>query len=755
MRHHPTDPMNAPQPIPRLLLPAFFLSGFAALTYEMSWLRQLVSLFGVTYFAITTILTVFMGGIALGSVIAGRLVDRWRTPPLLIFVALELFLAIYAQIFPHVLDLVETVYLSVASAEDTSFTTHAVLRFIFGALVLLPPTLVAGATLPAASKAFATVNESIGRDIARLYGANVIGAAAGCLATTFFTIGLLGYPATAWIGTGANLLAALLAYVAYRKLTPVTVDVQKPEPSAGAWRPAAVIVGASYFVVGFCVLGIEVLWTRSFSQFGFNPATYVFGLILVTFLIGHSLGAGLGFRRLSARFPPEKLFTGLIATIGICGLISVLLMIPRPGSMHPVGFLRTIGIVLPHERVWLLIPAILLPAACSGALFPLASRLAIRDRESVGRGVGVLAALSTIGGIAGSFLTGFFLMPSLGAVNCLIAFAGLAGLAAVWSGWALGPSAPKRRSIQMSIAVVVMTATCIFMIPSYVHLLLFPGEEMVLFTEGRNSSTAVVDHPTAGRFMLVNGERLQGGGSNVHLAMALHPEATRAAVIGVGTGRVTAGALSHPQLEQVWAIDIDGDLPKLMPLMLGDDFQLFKSDRFKFVENDGRHFLLTWPGTFDIVVNDAAIYAWYLELSTQEFNTLVKERLAPEGLYIGRLHLWRITDSAFRREIATFLSVFENAAFWRLSEDIGMLVGRNGDLPVDTEVTLPLPPILQPTLWYNREQLAEIAAGQRVITDDHPLHVPHTFLTRDLYPIIEYTSPEQLPTPPPQPAQPQ
>ena len=197
----------------RLMLGAFLLSGYAALTWEMSWVRQLVSLFGVTWFAITTILTVFMGGIALGSVIAGRLVDRRGWPPLLVFAVLEAFLAVYGLSFSHLLAGVESIYLAVAVG-DLSFWSHAALRFLFGALILLPPTLASGATLPAAAKAFIQADASIGRGMAWLYGANVVGAATGCVVTTFFTIGLFGYPGTAWIGAAANGLAGVLALVA-------------------------------------------------------------------------------------------------------------------------------------------------------------------------------------------------------------------------------------------------------------------------------------------------------------------------------------------------------------------------------------------------------------------------------------------------------------------------------------------------------------------------------------------------------------
>jgi spermidine synthase len=734
---------------PALLLPAFLLSGFAALTYEMSWVRQLVSLFGVTYFAITTILTVFMAGLALGAFAAGRLVDRWRVSPLLAFVGLEIFLAVYAQLFPHALGVVEGIYLWVVEGRDLSFTAHAVLRFVFGVLILLPPALASGATLPAASKAFVREDIALGRGVSLLYGANVLGACIGCLGTTFYFIGIYGYPATAWIGSGANLIAAALVLWVHRSSS--RIEAPEPQPAAAAtpWLSGAKVVGAAYFTVGFCALGAELLWTRVFSQLGFNPATYVFGFVLVSYLAGHGLGAGVVYGWLERRLAPHRMFVALLATSSVLAVLSALALIPRMEFMVPVGFLRGLGLVLPAERVWLIIPAIVIPAICSGALFPLASRLSISGVSGLGTGVGTLSALSTFGGIVGSFFTGFWLMPTLGAVRCLFMVAGMMGMAAVWSWWALRPAEPsgdrpRQRAMVASGLVVATTAGLMLLVPPHVHLLLFPGEDLVAFREGRNSSTAVVDHPTGKRYLLTHGERVLGGGSDVDLAVEIHPSVDKALVIGLGTGRVAANGLARPEIDELTAVDFNGKLPELIPLVLPLDSQLFEHERFNFVENDGRHFLLTTGERYDLIVNDAALYAWYLELSTLEFNRLAASRMAPEGLFLGRLHMWRITDYAFRRELATFIEVFPNAALWKLSEDIAMLVGRKGSAPVDQRDPTMLPGKTRSVLWYDAEQLAELAAGAELITDDHPLHVPYTFQMKDHYPIIEYTSPSAL-----------
>jgi spermidine synthase len=411
--------------------------------------------------------------------------------------------------------------------------------------------------------------------------------------------------------------------------------------------------------------------------------------------------------------------------------------------MEPVAALRALGLVLPWQRSLVLIPGVALPAAATGALFPAAARASLQGVQGVGSGVGALSALSTVGGIFGSLVSGFILMPLTGAVPALAAFGGIALLGALAAATAFGEAPPRRAAAGAGLTVLA-TAGLIALVRAEAALILFPGERLVAFTEGRNSSTAIVDHPSGRRFMLVGGERLLGGGSDVDLALQLHPGIRDVTVIGVGTGSVARAALSHPEVRSVTAVDVDGDIPRFFPLMLGAKADAMAPPRFRFLEDDGRHHLRTSGQAVDLLVNDAAIYAWYLELSTLEFNRLARSRLRQGGLYVGRLHLWRITPQALADELRTFLEVFPDATLWHLSDDIGMLIGTaDGELLTDR---LPKGANGRPArLWFDNAELRAAAEKGRIITDDRPLHVADIFLQRDLYPIVEYTAPPELP----------
>lgn len=732
-----------PAPSHRTLLLAFFLSGAAALSYEMAWTRQLVSLFGVTYHAITTILVTFMGGLALGSWVAGRLVDRSRVAPLVAFAVLEAVLGVWAQLFTPVLGLVEQGYLAVAQGAELGLAEDTALRFVFGALVLLPPALASGATLPVASRAVVHDAAVMPRTLATLYGANVAGALVGAFATTFFLVGLLGFPATAALGTAANLAAALLALALHRQ-----GRVAVTPPSAVPLPPLdrrAVAIGAVYFAVGASAMSIEILWTRVVSQAGWNAATTIFGLVLVTYLLGHALGAGLLFRhglapRLDRGLVPLRAFLVAPALIGALTLGSVLLLAVPTDPFHwqELRWLKGLGLSLPPQRFWLLAPAVLLPAAVSGALFPLASRLTIPVVGRVGGGVGRLAALSTVGGIFGAVCTGFWLMPAVGTVRALILVGTLVGAVGLAGAASLGELSGSR-SWSAAGALALLGGLLFALVPSHAHILMSGDETLLAFSEGRNSSTAVVQLNPRERQLLIHGERIEtaGGGTDVAMAAAVHPSPETVLVIGFGTGRVTAEALKTPAYRQVTAVDFNGDLLSMAPLVRGEDAVLFEDPRFRFVDNDGRHHLLLTDERYDVIVNDAAIYAWYLELSTREFSELARSRLEPEGLYLGRLHLFRITNHAYQRELQTFLSVFPNAAACMLSDDILMLIGRNGERPI----VRPASCSHSTDAWLSRDDLRRYAGGA-LITDARPLHLPWTFLARETYPTADEHGPD-------------
>ncbi len=163
-----------------LILILFLLSGSAGLVYEIVWMKMLTLIIGNTIFATTTVLTSFMGGLALGSFLAGRFVDR-RTDHLKVYGILEGAIGAYALVLPLLLGWTEPLFRFIYQDFHTSFYVFGLLRFLVCGFVLLIPTTMMGATLPVLSKYFVERQSQLGWTIGKLYGVNTFGAVAGAL----------------------------------------------------------------------------------------------------------------------------------------------------------------------------------------------------------------------------------------------------------------------------------------------------------------------------------------------------------------------------------------------------------------------------------------------------------------------------------------------------------------------------------------------------------------------------------------------
>ena len=150
-----------------IILILFFFSGLASLIYEVIWARKLGLVFGTTEYAISTILAVFMAGLALGSFLFGRVVDKLKEPKNFLFLIglLGIGEGTYALFTPLIFQVVEKLQLILV--EDLSLNPSALdlnlLRFFLVFLALILPTTLCGGTLPVLSKLLIRLKEEVGK----------------------------------------------------------------------------------------------------------------------------------------------------------------------------------------------------------------------------------------------------------------------------------------------------------------------------------------------------------------------------------------------------------------------------------------------------------------------------------------------------------------------------------------------------------------------------------------------------------------
>ncbi|MCY3759869.1 MAG: hypothetical protein OXH50_01345, partial [Gemmatimonadetes bacterium] len=190
-------------------LPALFLlSGACGLVYQVLWARMLIVVFGATLPAVSTVLSAFMAGLALGSFCFGRRIDRVRRP-LFVFAALEAGIGLFAFLFPHLLG--ATGWLAEAGWTGRHPAAFAAVRFALAFGLLLVPTAAMGATLPVISRSAVRRFSRLGSGVGLLYAANTLGAVAGVAGVTFYLMEELGLRGSGYAVGMVNLLVASLA----------------------------------------------------------------------------------------------------------------------------------------------------------------------------------------------------------------------------------------------------------------------------------------------------------------------------------------------------------------------------------------------------------------------------------------------------------------------------------------------------------------------------------------------------------------
>ncbi|MCU0070282.1 fused MFS/spermidine synthase [Pseudomonas koreensis] len=725
-----------------LLVPALLLciSGAAALVYQVLWIKQLSLVVGVEVYAITTGISAFFAGLALGGWLFGRWADRLKQPVLL-YAGMEVLVA--------VLGVVATFAMSVAASPFAWLQEHVGLfAWLLPFLLVGAPAVLMGGTLPVLVRSLAA---SPGKAGGQLYAANTLGAIAGTLLAAFLLIATLGVRGSALAAAMLNLLAAAGA-LGWQRLRPTPVEAPVKHHAEKAPDRTALWL---YSIAGGVALGYEVVWSQSIVQF-MSTRTYAFAVVLATYLAGLFLGSALLARRVERIRDPWGVFGLLIAGAGLIALLEIALL----------G--RWLVIAQSQAEIWLLtqgaselagmsarfavaaLAIVFVPTLLLGAAFPLALRLSV-GHERIGRDVGAVVAFNTLGGIVGVMLCGFVLIPLLGLVRTL----GLLAIIAAGIGWFAvrkGHGVKKGRR-QAVVALGLLSVALAVLTPVNKLASLLPGARngtLAFYEEGRGGTVAVVSQGTgrnAFQRLYIQGVSNTGDAMpslrymriQALLPLLIHNGEPRSAlVIGFGTG-ITAGALlRYPGLEHRVVAELLPSVIKAAPLFKGN-FNAASDPGVDVRLRDGRQELLRSPQTYDLITLEPPppSAAGVVNLYSRDFYQLAASRLEKQGLVAQWLPLptQNIDDS--RSLVRSFLDVFPYATLWTSEFHEMLLVGSLTPIELDAgritqrlqqdsvrstlqDVGIGSAAALLSTWVTDRAGLERFAAGAPAVTDDQP-----------------------------------
>jgi spermidine synthase len=716
----------------------FFCSGISGLIYQVVWVRSFGSVFGNTIYSASLVVAVFMAGLGAGSYLVGAWSDRrYATKPeslLRTYAYVELLIALMglgiSAFLPHLGHV--SAFVSSYSREPAGWFALSVTSYLARAaiaIVLLTPiTLLMGGTLTLLIRHLVRSDLSSGGwRIAMLYAVNTAGAALGCFLTDFTLVPAVGLQRTQMVAVGLNVVAGVGAlYLSSRprvvRLPPSRSALRRPGKPDTTTKPL-ILTSLALAMAGFAAMGMEILWLRHFSIL-LGAFRAVFSLLLTVILLGIGVGSLVGgalYRRIPRAAEWFMAAQGLFVVATLLGLaMADARPIEAAAAFDPtvggaIGFAgaasnTTSGAARALAELWFNARPILLevgvPALLMGFCFPLANVIIQRTEDSVGRRAGALYLANTLGGVGGSLVAGFLLLPSLGiqaSATVLVTLAALAVVPLYFSGIGdqgsgigdQGSGIGDRRSRVAGASVLVAaSALAVWMLLPSNHVnaralhRLSGREQLLTIDEGLTEIITVTDVPDQGRRLLTNGhpmsstsrlaQRYMRGLAHIPLLAMVNPQFVL--VIGFGVGNTTHAATLHPSIRRVEVADLSRGILAHAGDFADVNHRVLDDPRVAVYVNDGRQHLQMQPGaSYDLVTLEPPpiAYAGVAALYSREFYELVRSRLKAGGYVSQWLPAYQVPSRTALAMIRAFIDVFPQTVLVSGAEADLLLLGVN------------------------------------------------------------------------------
>ena len=694
------------------LFALFTLSGFAGLIYESVWSHYLKLFLGHAAYAQTLVLCIFMGGMAAGAWLTGRLATRIARP-LLVYALIEGLLGVAALLFDSSFRgaqawMFDTVIPSLGSPLAIDLA-----KWSLAAAIILPQSILLGATFPLMSTGIVRLYPGdAGRVLGWLYFTNSLGAALGVLASGFLLVDAVGLPGTTLTAGLINFFLALAVYLLAR--TPAVWTAAKPAPPVAATGGTAALLLWIAALTGAASFLYEIAWIRMLSLV-IGSATHSFELMLSSFITGLALGSFYIRGRIDAQQHPLHLLGWIQVMMGSLAIISIPLYM---GLFDAMAFwLKAIDRNAQAYALFTLFAhglcfVLMLPATfCAGMTLPLITASVLRQGAGEG-GIGRVYAANTLGSIAGVLLAVHLVMPLMGLRSVVLTGALIDILLGVVL--LVQFSQPEVRQRLALVCVTALVAVVIRRVPFdpqitssgvFRHGDARADSPVVFHRDGKTATVDVgYDEKGGQMYIATNGKvdagvNLKGEATTDDYTMVLlgvlplsyHPAAKEIAVIGMGSGRSTHTLLHSPTVQKVHTIEIEPAMAEGAQQFGAATGKTFSDPRSEIHFEDAKTYFARSGQQYDLIISEPS-NPWVsgvASLFSTEFYAQAKRYLAPGGLFVQWFHLYEI-----ERDLAAtvFNALDENFS------DIAIYATNQSDLVIIATPTGKLPPLTDAAL---------------------------------------------------------
>ncbi len=725
----------------------FFISGFSGLIYESVWSHYLKIFVGHAAYAQTLVLTVFIGGLAVGSWLCARVAER-VVNPLRFYAIVEGVIGIIALVF-HAIFVAATNWgydwLLPATCDQASTVCFG--QWALAVLLLAPQSILLGTTFPLVVSAVLRLEEGqTGEQVAALYFLNSFGAVLGVLASAFVLIPAVGLPGTLMTAGCINVGLAIVAFMLSKVPPPALVVTQEPVVSQDPLgRRLLVLLLATSLLTGLSSFIYEIVWIRMLS-FVLGASTHSFEIMLASFILGLALG-GLWIRqRIDALADPVRFLAIVQVVMGVAaastlaiynGSFDVMAWILSSVSRNEGGFLL---FNLSSTAIALLV---MLPATfCAGMTLPLITYRLLRSPAGE-RSIGMVYAVNTLGALLGVALAVHLLLEAVGLRWTLLTGAAIdVALGAVLLLSAPGARASGSRiptPALVGIAALVLVAIFFDIDPRRSASGVFrngvarlAANENVLFhRDGKTASVDVLQNPrtlsirTNGKpdAAIATGEaRLPTGDEFTMALLAVlplghRPDAKTAAIIGFGSGMSTAIMLASPNITRVDTIEIEPAMVEGARNFRPMVERAYTDPRSRIVIDDAKSFFARGRGErYDIVVSEPS-NPWVsgvASLFSEEFYRRMSTYMNDGAVLAQWLHTYEMDSDTLASILTAVSKTFPDFMIYSSIDSDVVLVARKAGAPGRFDEAVLQWPALQPVLTRLKLTDSEVVSRRAV-----------------------------------------
>lgn len=644
--------MTSARAFGQILNAVFFLSGAAALTYQVCWQRILGLYYGVGPISTAIVVSIFMFGLGVGALAASHVSSRCSNP-IRLYVIVEALIALFGF---------ASIPLIMTVGRHTVGSDYS-LMLIYVTLLLIIPTVLMGATLPIVVRILQTNNPNLLWSVSSYYFINTLGAAFGAMFCSYILITFIGLDGAVYTAVMTNAILAVTVFALFKKAqASAGEDPAKlaPVSHVGPLRAWAYQILILLFINGFFAIGYQIIWYRIVGVI-LKDSTYSFSTTLAIYLLGIGVGS-IVLNRWSHRFKKQNLFNlylWLNATIAITSILAVAAtyfisysklngvlaygqdhqVLPVLGDLHKLHDVMLLFSTLAFCIFW---PAFLIfvPTACMGATFPLGIALVSQKNDDAGSATSIGYTVTIAGNALGGVVTSFFLLPAIGTIVVLAIFVLIQAscVLMVRRRPTDGKWLHHLRWIPLLIgSIVVAGAPTTEDFYRSLHRRM-PGYS-AFFEEGLEGVVLAYQQGNVLR-LWINGSAHGGRPgywfvNEALVALSYLQDPKRVLVIGFGTGKLVNAVQLDARTKAVTIAEINRTA--VVNLMkVAEIKEEMNDDRIHFVFDDGRRFLERSNDKWDLITIDPlrTRSAFSNNLYSVEFFELVKNHLSDRGVFL-------------------------------------------------------------------------------------------------------------------------